>query len=65
MYKTIGEEQNWTIQKIGSSVGQRIQQSEGLEVRLGNPFSNQRDWLFGCPTGSPILHIQQYIQFGN
>jgi len=35
------------IRGIGSSVGQPIWQSQGLAVRLGNPFGNHRDWQCG------------------
>jgi len=43
--------------RIGSSVGQPIRQSEGLAVRLTNPFTNNVDWQFGWAAHSAIRGI--------
>jgi len=53
----IGEEQNVTMQQIGSSVEQPIRQSQGLAVRLTNRFTNNADWQFGWATRSAITGI--------
>jgi len=63
--KVIGEEQNLNNPADWQFGWATYLSITGIGSSLTNRFTNNADWQFSWPTGSPILHIQQYIQFGN